>query len=156
MNTEKIEEILAREEIQIAPYWKRVVAHIIDDLLLSMVIIGIYWDSIIQNTGNAEAILAIVSNSWLVLYGIRILYHWLFVQYYGATIGKIVVKIRILEVELLDNPSLKQALVRSLLRAFSEFLMYLPFFYIFANPLRRGLHDMATNTLVVELKHYNA
>lgn len=50
MNTNKIEEILAREEIEVAPYWKRIVAHLIDDLLLSMVIIGIYWDSIMQNT----------------------------------------------------------------------------------------------------------
>lgn len=77
MNIEKIEEILAREEIQVAPYWKRIVAHIIDDLLLSMVIIGIYWDSIMQNKENVEAILAIISSSWLILYGVRILYHWL-------------------------------------------------------------------------------
>lgn len=97
MNTDKIEEILAREEIQVAPYWKRIIAHIIDDLLLSMVIIGIYWDSIQQNVGDTEAILAIISSSWLVLYGIRVLYHWLFVQFYGATIGKIVVKIRVIE-----------------------------------------------------------
>lgn len=37
MNTDKIEEILAREEIQVAPYWKRIIAHIIDDLLLRMI-----------------------------------------------------------------------------------------------------------------------
>lgn len=89
MNTNKIEEILTREEIEVAPYWKRIVAHLIDDLLLSMVIIGIYWDSIMQNTGDVEAMLAIVSSSWAILYGIRILYHWLFVQFYGATIGKL-------------------------------------------------------------------
>ncbi|WP_026943814.1 RDD family protein [Helicobacter rodentium] len=156
MNTDKIEEILAREEIQVAPYWKRIIAHIIDDLLLSMVIIGIYWDSIQQNVGDTEAILAIISSSWLVLYGIRVLYHWLFVQFYGATIGKIVVKIRVIELGLLDNPNFQQALTRSILRALSEILMYLPFVYIFANSLNRGLHDMATNTLVIELKHYNA
>lgn len=97
MNTDKIEEILAREEIQTAPYWKRIIAHIIDDLLLSMVIIGIYWESIVENTGNTEVVLAIISSSWLILYGVRILYHWLFVQFYGATIGKIVVKIRVIE-----------------------------------------------------------
>lgn len=130
MNTNKIEEILTREEIEVAPYWKRIVAHLIDDLLLSMVIIGIYWDSIMQNTGDVEAMLAIVSSSWAILYGIRILYHWLFVQFYGATIGKIVVKIRVIELGLLDNPSFWQAFLRSLLRTLNEFLMYLPFFYI--------------------------
>lgn len=156
MNTDKIEEILAREEIQTAALWKRIVAHIIDDLLLSMVIIGAYWDSIQQNVGDTEAILATISSSWLILYGIRILYHWLFVRYYGATIGKIVVKIRIIELGLLDNPNMQQALIRSLLRTFSEALMYLPFLYILTNTLRLSLHDKLVNTIVVELHNTNA
>ncbi|TLD89276.1 RDD family protein [Helicobacter sp. MIT 05-5294] len=152
----KIEEILAREEIQTASYSKRIIAHIIDDLLLSMVIIGIFWDSIIQNAGNTEVILEIISSSWFILYGVRILYHWLFVQFFGASIGKIVVKIRVIELGLLDNPNFKQALLRSLFRALSEFLIYLPFIVIFTNSLKMGLHDMIANTIVVELKPYNA
>lgn len=156
MNQEKIEEILAREEIEVAPYWKRIIAHIIDDLLLSMMIIGIYWESIMQNTDDVEVLLQIISSSFLILYGIRILYHWLFVQFYGATIGKIVVKIRVIELGLLDNPSWSQALIRSSLRLLSEVLMYLPFLYLLINSLKRGLHDIAANTLVVELKNYNA
>lgn len=155
MNSEKIEAILAREEIQTAALWKRIVAHIIDDLLVSMVIIGMYWDGIVQNAGNPEVVLGIISNSWMILYVVRIVYHWLFVRYYGATIGKIVVKIKVIEVGLLDNPSTKQALVRSLLRTLSEFLMYLPFLYILTNALRLGLHDKMANTIVVELKSYN-
>lgn len=158
MNQEKIEEILAREEIEVAPYWKRIIAHIIDDLLLSMMLIGIYWESIMQNANNGdiETLLQIISSSFLILYGIRILYHWLFVQFYGATIGKIVVKIRVIELGLLDNPSLRQALIRSFLRLLSEILMYLPFLYLLTNGLKRGLHDIVANTLVVELKNYNA
>lgn len=156
MNQEKIEEILAREEIQVAHLWKRVVAHFIDDLLISMVVIGMYWEKIMQNAGDAEVIIGMISNSWLILYVLRIVYHWLFVRYFGATIGKIVVKVRVIELGLLDNPSSKQALVRSILRALSEFLMYLPFLYIVTNPLFRGLHDKASQTIVVDLKSYNA
>ncbi|MDD6054968.1 MAG: RDD family protein [Helicobacter sp.] len=156
MQVEKIEETLAREEIELAPLWKRVVAHFIDDLLVSMVIIGLYWEKIAQNTQDTEAIIAAVSNSWLLLYVVRIIYHWLFVRYFGATIGKIVVKIRIIEVGLLDNPSSKEALFRSFLRALSEFLMYLPFLYILISPLRQGFHDKVANTIVVNLKNYNA
>ncbi|WP_299546357.1 RDD family protein [uncultured Helicobacter sp.] len=155
MNPEKIEEILAREEIQVATLWKRVVAHIIDDLLVSMVIIGMYWESITQNAGNPEVVLNIISSSWLILYVVRIAYHWLFVRFYGATIGKIVVKIKVIETGLLDNPSLKQAFIRALLRTLSEFLMYLPFLYLLTNALRLGLHDRMANTIVVELKSYN-
>ncbi len=156
MKSEKIEEILAREEIETAALWKRLIAHIIDDLLVSMVIIGMYWERIAQNIHNPEVVLSVISSSWLVLYVIRIVYHWVFVRYYGATIGKIVVKIKVIEVELLDNPSTKQAFLRSLLRVLSEFLMYIPFLYILTNPLRQGLHDRVANTIVVELKSYNA
>ncbi|MBX7491179.1 RDD family protein [Helicobacter turcicus] len=155
MNPEKIEEILAREEIQTAALWKRVVAHIIDDLLVSMVIIGMYWESITQNVGDPEVVLNAISSSWLILYVVRIVYHWLFVRYYGATIGKIVVKIKVIETELLDNPNIRQAFVRSLFRALSEFLMYLPFLSVLMNSLQLGLHDRVANTIVVELKSYN-
>ncbi|TLD82923.1 RDD family protein [Helicobacter sp. MIT 11-5569] len=155
MNPDKIEEILAREEIQVAALWKRVVAHIIDDLLVSMVIIGMYWESITQNVGNPEVVLNTISNSWLILYVVHIVYHWLFVRYYGATIGKIVVKIKVIETGLLDNPNTKQAFIRSLLRTLSEFLIYLPFLYILTNSLRLSLHDRIANTIVIELKSYN-
>ena len=155
MNTDKIEEILAREEIQTAALWKRIVAHIIDDLLISMVIIGMYWGSIVEHKDNPEVVINIISSSWLALYGVRIVYHWLFVRYYGATIGKIVVKIRIIELGLLDNPNIQQALIRSLLRTLSEFLMYLPFLYILTNALRLSLHDKVANTIVVELHSTN-
>ncbi|MCI5967909.1 RDD family protein [Helicobacter sp.] len=156
MDFEKIEEILEREEIQIAALWKRVVAHIIDDLLVGMVIIGTHWESIAQNVENPEVLLSLLSSSWLILYAVRIVYHWLFVRYYGATIGKIVVKIKVIEMGLLDNPNVKQALIRSLFRALSEFLMYLPFLYVLTNFLHISLHDRMANTIVVELKSYNA
>ena len=47
MDIEKIAETLAREEIEIAHLWKRLVAFLIDDLLISMVLIGYNWDSIV-------------------------------------------------------------------------------------------------------------
>lgn len=151
MNLDKIEETLIREDIKVAALWKRVVAHFIDDLLISMIILGIHWESIMQNAENPDIVLGIVANSWLLLYGIRIVYHWLFIRYYGATIGKIVVKIRVIEPWLLDNPNTKQAFLRSLFRALSEFLMYLPFLYLFTNSLRLSLHDRIAKTLVVEV-----
>ena len=152
MDIEKIEETLAREEIELAPLWKRLVAFIIDDLLISMVLIGINWDSIVQNSHDKEAILGIVSSSWIVLYIIKIVYQWLFVCFYGATIGKIVVKIRVIEVGLLDNPKMGQSFVRSCFRILSEMLMYLPFLFVFENRIYQALHDKVAKTIVVNLK----
>ncbi len=155
MDREKLEETLAREGIEIASLWRRMAAHIIDDLLMSMVIIGMYWDRL-DTSGDVEAALNAMASSWFVLYAVRILYHWLFVHYYGATIGKICCKIRVIEIELLDNPSLWRSLLRSLVRVLSEFLMYLPFFYILANSMRLGIHDEVAKTIVVNLETNHA
>lgn len=152
MNVDKIEEILAREEFEVAPIWKRVLAYLIDDLLISMVLIGIYWDTIMQNVNDPEALIYVTSSSWFILYVIRVAYQAIFVKMYGATIGKMVVKIRIIEVELLDNPSWKQSFLRSLLRALSEFLMYLPFFFVFTNTIYQSLHDRISKTLVINFR----
>ncbi|MCI2235925.1 MAG: RDD family protein [Helicobacter sp.] len=151
MDIEKIEETLAREEIKLAPLWKRFVAFMVDDLLVSMILIGINWDRIAQNAQDTEAMLSIVSSSWMALYLIKLLYQWFFVHFYGATIGKIVVRIRVIEVELLDNPKMKQAFIRSFFRLLSEILMYLPFLLIFENRIRQALHDKVAKTIVVSL-----
>ena len=74
MDIEKIEETLAREEIKLAPLWKRFVAFMVDDLLVSMILIGINWDRIAQNAQDTEAMLSIVSRSWMALYLIKLLY----------------------------------------------------------------------------------
>lgn len=151
MDIEKIEETLAREEIKLAPLWKRFVAFMVDDLLVSMILIGINWDRIMQNAQDTEAMLSIVSSSWAALYVIKLVYHWLFVHFYGASIGKMVVRIRVMEVELLDNPKIGQAFMRSFFRLLSEVLMYLPFLFVFENRIKQALHDKLAKTIVVSL-----
>ena len=79
MKVEQIEEILAREELQIAPLWKRFVAFVIDELLISMIIIGIACEAISQNSQDIEIVLKIVSDYTFSMLGIALVYHWLFV-----------------------------------------------------------------------------
>ncbi|WP_104721244.1 RDD family protein [Helicobacter mesocricetorum] len=152
MNVEKIEEILAREELQIAPLWKRFVAFVIDELLISMIILGIAWEEISQNSQDIEIALEIVSDYTFSMFIIAIVYHWLFVKFYGATIGKMVVKIKVVEVALLDNPSLMQSFLRSLVRFLSMVLFYIPFLFILNSRVYQALHDRIVNTIVIELK----
>lgn len=149
---ERLEETLGREEIEIAPLWKRMVAYLLDNLLMSLVWMAIYWEAISASAGDRVAIMAIVSKSALTLYIITLFYHWVFVALYGATIGKMVVRIRVIEVELLDNPKWQRAFVRSFLRLLSEFLMYIPFLLALENSLRLTMHDRIAKTAVVNLK----
>lgn len=152
MKVEQIEEILAREELQIAPLWKRFVAFVIDELLISMIIIGIAWEAISQNSQDTEVILKIVSDYTFSMLGIALVYHWLFVKLYGATIGKMVVRIKVIEVALLDNPSVMQSFLRSLIRLLSIILTYIPFIFILSSKIYQGLHDRIANTIVIEIK----
>ena len=150
---ERLEDTLGREEIEIAPLWKRLIAYVIDNLLMSLVWIAIYWDSINKSAGNKTEVLEILSQSALTLYVITLLYHWIFVALYGASIGKIVVRIRVIEVELLDNPKWRRAFVRSFFRLVGEFLMWIPFLLALENALRLTLHDRIAKTVVVNLKN---
>ena len=71
---------------------------------------------------------------------------------YGATIGKIVVNIRVIEVGLLDNPKMGQSFVRSCFRILSAMLMYLPFLFVFEIRIYQALHDYVVITIVVNLQ----
>ncbi|MDE5602468.1 MAG: RDD family protein [Helicobacter sp.] len=152
MSVEKIEETLAREELQIAPLWKRFVAFLIDELLVSMIILGIAWEEILQNSQDIEIVLEIVSGYTFFMFIIVLIYHWLFVKFYGATIGKMVVRIKVIEVALLDNPSGMQSFLRSFFRLLSMVLFYIPFIFMLGNRVYQGLHDRIANTIVIELK----
>ena len=149
---ERLEETLGREEIEIAPLWKRVVAFLIDDLLMSLVYTAIYGGNIQIDAENMQEAIVVLYWLLLVVVTINLVYHWVFVALYGATIGKMVVRIRVIEVELLDNPKWQRAFVRSCFRLVSRFLMYIPFLLALENSLRLTMHDRIAKTAVVNLK----
>ena len=78
------------------------------------------------------------------------LYHWIFIALYGKTIGKMVTKIRVVDVKTLDNPSWGKSLIRSIVRNFDEMFFYLGMAYAIVDPLNRAIHDIVGNSVVVE------
>jgi uncharacterized RDD family membrane protein YckC len=70
---------------------------------------------------------------------------------YGATLGKIAMKIRVIEIKTLQNPSIVSALNRAIFRIISEMLLYLGFLWGMFDPARQTWHDKTARTLVVNV-----
>ncbi|MBV5321100.1 MAG: RDD family protein [Sulfuricurvum sp.] len=145
---EHIDTLLQREHLSLASVRQRAAAFGIDEILLSVILMVILWNPIVNAT-TLEDMIA-VTNSFLLEYmAIKILYQTFFTMQYGASLGKIVMKIRVIELSSLSNPTFLSAFNRSVFRVVSEILFYLGFVWAMLDPYRRSWHDRTGRTLVI-------
>lgn len=147
---EEIENILHREEITLSDTKKRAAALFIDELLLSFLLILALWDSFAL-ASNTEEIISLTNSFVLEYMALKVIYQTFFVVQYGASIGKIVMKIRVIDIKTLNNPTIAVALNRSIFRVISEMLFYLGFLWGMMDPARQTWHDKTAKTLVVNV-----
>lgn len=141
---------ILNQNFTVATLGKRTIAFIIDELLLSMIVSIILWDSVIAAKTLEEVIN--VTNQFLIPYmGIKIGYQTLFTAQYGASLGKIVMKIRVIDMDNLSNPKFLSALNRSVFRIVSEMFFYVGFIIAFFDSTNRTLHDRTAKTLVINV-----
>ena len=146
---EKIEEILYRENLKVASFQKRVFAYLIDDVLISLLFFVMFFSSFYQVAGDREALIGVIGANFLYLALLRVAYQSLFTYFYGASIGKILLKIRIVEIDTLDNPNWLNAIVRSFFRELGQSLFYITFFFALNDTFVRTLHDRIVKTIVI-------
>ncbi len=149
MTKEEIENLLHRENITLTTVSKRATAFFLDELLLSLLLIASIWGSFSQVTTTIEAI-NLVQQFTMEYIALKIIYQAFFVFQYGATLGKLAMKIRIIEINTLSNPSIASAFNRSVFRIVSEMFMYLGFLWGIFDPFKRTWHDLTAKTLVIE------
>lgn len=148
--SEEIENILEREHIELASIQKRATAFLIDELLLSLILFIVLYDGFSQAQTIEEMI--VLTNSFVLEYmAMKILYQTFFVMQYGATIGKIAMKIAVIEIRTLTTPSFICAFNRAIFRVISESLLYLGFLWALMDGSRQGWHDKTARTLVVNV-----
>ena len=123
---EEIEDALHREGITLADIKKRAMALFIDETLLSFILIFALWDSFVA-TENMQEMINLTNAFVLEYMTMKIIYQAFFVMQYGATIGKIVMKIRVIEIKTLQNPNVLVSLNRAIFRIVSEMFFYLGF-----------------------------
>ena len=78
-------------------------------------------------------------------------YQAIFTYLYGASLGKILCKIIILDENLLDKPNLIQSCIRSAIRQVSAMAFMLGFAWALSNDLRKAWEDYLARTIVVDV-----
>ncbi len=142
---------------------KRMSAFVIDDLMVGLFFLIIFYDQLLiiasHTSGmmSADEIILIQTelrqfsvDNLLVMLSIKVLYHTVPVWQNGTTLGKYIMKIRVIDLETGVRPSLYQAFLRALLRIGSEIFFYLGFIMAFMMPLKQTFHDKLSNCVVVD------
>jgi len=148
MDNFDLDERLYREEIILAPIEKRISAHIIDDFILSILLFIIISDTI-SSSSNIEEVIIFINSLVVEFMVIKLLYHWIFTFLYGGSIGKILMKIRVIDVRDFSDISLISSFNRSFIRLFSEAIFYLGFLWAFFDTYKQGWHDKIAKTIVI-------
>lgn len=147
---EEIQSLLHREDMVLAQTKKRALAFFIDEILLSFLLLVALWESFSQTQTTEEVIL--LTNTFVLEYmALKIVYQAFFVMQYGASLGKIIMKIRVVEVKTLQTPNVIVALNRAIFRVLSELIFYLGFLWGMLDPNRQSWHDKTAKTLVIDV-----
>jgi uncharacterized RDD family membrane protein YckC len=145
-----LEEKLYREGFTPSSFSKRVYAYSIDELLVSLIIFAAFFNQFVTVSGDIIAIIQLVNSMIIYFIILKTAYHTIFIHLYGKTIGKMVARIRAVDINTLDNPSLKTSFLRALLRNIDEMFFYLGMFYALTNPFVQTLHDKLSKVVVID------
>ena len=149
--------------LPIADSKKRILAFVIDDIVVSLFFLIIFYDQItaylqaipLDQQADTQLVLEamnqFIAAQLMPLLGLKVIYHTVLVWQNGMTLGKYLMKIRV--VSLLDNekPLFMTALSRAMLRIPSEVFMYLGFLMAFFTPLSQTFHDKFSNCVVIDV-----
>lgn len=148
----KIEQLLDREGLTLAPLQARVLAYVLDICILSFALSFIFWEEFLAlqialDSSKLPKDMMIEIVWWVFVF--CMVYEVLFSMLYGATLGKVVMKIRIISIDFVDKPSFLRSLSRALLKYIGSNILYLSYLPAFDDVFRRALHDKIPKTLVI-------
>jgi len=138
------------ENLQLASMKSRVKAFVIDDLSITLLVIIILWDKIATTNGDLVATMMVMNEAFIQVVVLKFIYQSFFIWYYGATIGKLISKIKVIDFENYGRISLINSCIRSAGRIISEAVFYLGFFLAYYGQSRQTFHDKFGKTLVVD------
>jgi len=129
-------------------FWLRVVATIIDSLLVSFLVYPLLYtfgalDPVAAGSGG---LLALLLN--FVLPAVAVILFWI---YKSATPGKMVVGAAIVDAKTLGRPSTGQLIGRYLAYYLSTVVLMLGFLWIAFDRRKQGWHDKLAGTVVVRV-----
>lgn len=145
--------------LPIASSQKRIGAFVIDDMIVSLFFIIIFYTQLTELFSNItvidetalESINIFISQNILVVLSIKLIYHTVLVWQNGMTLGKYLMKIKVIELETGYTPNFQRSFLRASVRIPSELLFYLGFLMAFFVPLKQTLHDKLSNCVVIDV-----
>jgi len=149
MNDEQTQNELDSENLKLASFNKRAIAFMLDDMIISLIFAVIFWEKL-KGLVEPNALILFINSLFLYIIVVKTIYQSVFIALYGQTLGKMVMKIRVINREYLDQPSYLEALQRGVVRAASEAVFYIGFIWANFTPLRQTWHDKFAKTLVVD------
>ncbi|HIP41873.1 MAG TPA: RDD family protein [Campylobacterales bacterium] len=138
------------DNYQIATTRKRLSAFFIDDIVVSVFLLVIFYNELSAFKDPTNLILFLESN-FLTFVFLRVIYHTFFVWQNGMTIGKMMMKIRVIEMDTGYTPTFGVAFLRAGFRVVSESIFYLGYIMAYFNPMVQTLHDKLSKTVVVDV-----
>jgi uncharacterized RDD family membrane protein YckC len=138
------------DKLQLASTRSRIKAFVIDDLSITLIVILMLWDKIDAANGDLLAISAVMNSAFFQIVVLKFLYQAFFVWYYGATLGKLAAKIKVIDYYNFGRVSLLNSIIRSAGRIVSEMAMFIGFLFAFFTDSRQTFHDKIGKTLVVD------
>ena len=137
--------------LSLASMKSRVKAFVIDDLSITLLVIVILWEKIAISNGDLLATMTIMNEAFFQIVILKFIYQSFFIWYYGATIGKLIAKIKVVDFEHYGRVSLMNACIRSAGRIISEAVFYVGFVFAYFSDAKQTFHDRLGKTLVVNV-----
>ncbi|NQY20896.1 MAG: RDD family protein [Campylobacteraceae bacterium] len=135
--------------LELASMKARIQAFVIDDVLITFLIVALFWEMFTDSNANIEEVMLVMNDFVYQVIFIKFIYHTFFVWYYGATLGKQFAKIKVIDNDTLGNITLLNAAFRSFARVISEMFFYIGFVLGFFNDGKRTFHDFMARSVVV-------
>jgi len=142
---------------QVASIGKRTIAYFIDDIVVSLFLFIIFYEQLLsiytqmQGSMDFMPMVHFLEQNSIVFILLRIIYQTFFVWQNGMTVGKMAVKIKVIEMNTGETPSFQIAFLRASLRIVSDSIFYLGYIFAYFNPLVQTLHDKLAKTIVVDV-----
>ena len=148
-------------DLPIASMQKRITSFVIDDIVISLFFMIIFYDQIMgllsgtAETGEVpqvsmEMMNGFIAENIVIVLAIKVIYHTVLIWQNGMTIGKYVTKTKVISLNSGYRPSFQQAFLRASVRLLSESIFYIGFIMAFFLPMRQTLHDKLSNCVVID------
>jgi uncharacterized RDD family membrane protein YckC len=142
-------ETLKREGMHLSSYNKRAIAFMVDDMLISTMFAIIFWERF-KSLTDPESLILFVNSLFIYIIIVKTIYQTIFIAMYGQTLGKMLMKIKVINRDYFDQPNWFESFQRAGMRALSEVVFYIGFIAANFTPLRQTWHDKFAKTLVVD------